>query len=128
MPEPLFHLLAEGPRPVAPYSHAVEIDGWIFLTGQLPIDDNGTVPETIEKQTEQTFANLRYVLQNCGVSLANVISVRVYLTNFEAHYERMNKIYRSVFPQGRYPARTCIGVTHLARGCHIEIDLVAKRP
>jgi 2-iminobutanoate/2-iminopropanoate deaminase len=128
MAEPLFHVFAGGPRFVAPYSHAVEIDGWIFLTGQLPLDDTGSVPETIEKQTELTFANLRYILEKCGVTLANVISVRVYLSNFEAHYERMNKIYSSIFPKGRYPARTCIGVTRLARGCHIEIDMVAKRP
>ena len=128
MPEPLFHVFAGGPRPVAPYSHAVEIDGWIFLTGQLPLDDTGSAPETIEKQTELTFANLSNILEKCGVTLANVISVRVYLSNFEAHYERMNNIYSSIFPQGRYPARTCIGVTRLARGCHIEIDMVAKRP
>lgn len=128
MPDPLFHLFADGPRPVAPYSHAVEIDGWIFLTGQLPIDGNGSVPETIEKQTELTLANTRFVLEKCGVSFANVISVRVYLTNFEAHYDRMNRTYAGIFPQARYPARTCIGVTHLARGCHIEIDMVAKRP
>src|SRR3954452_4978849 len=128
MPDPLFHLFAAAPRPVAPYSHAVEVDGWIFLTGQLPIDETGSVPETIEKQTKLTIANARFVLEKCSVSFANVVYVRVYLTNFEAHYQRMNDVYAGMFPQGRYPARTCIGVTHLARGCHIEIDMVAKRP
>ena len=127
MHEPAFHSFSDGPRAVAPYSHAVEIDDWVFLTGQLPIDQDGNVPETIEKQTELTIKNLRFVLEKCNLSLANVVSARVYLTNFEAHYERMNQTYGELFAAGRYPARTCIGVTHLARGCHIEIDMIAKR-
>jgi reactive intermediate/imine deaminase len=128
MADAVFHLFEDGPRPVAPYSHVVELADCLFVTGQLPIDDNHMVPESIEAQTRQVFTNLARVLEKVDASLADIVSARVFLTDFYAHYERMNKIYSTYFPNDRYPARTCVGVTALARGCHIEIDLIAKRP
>jgi 2-iminobutanoate/2-iminopropanoate deaminase len=71
--------------------------------------------------------NLQTVLQGCGLSLAHVLQVRVYLTRFETDYAAMNAVYASYFPAGRRPARTCIGVTALAKGALIEIDMVARR-
>src|SRR5689334_10602283 len=127
MSEAVFHVLEKGPVMVAPYSHAVEIDGWLFVTGQMPIDEHGRVPPDIETQTEVVFRNLRDVLQRAGYADGHIASARVYLTQFEAHYERMNKVYAAQFPDGRFPARTCIGVTALARGCATEIDLVVRR-
>jgi 2-iminobutanoate/2-iminopropanoate deaminase len=127
MSEPFFHLLDNGPHVVAPYSHAVENAGWLFITGQLPIAADGSVPEGIEAQTATVFDNLQTVLDHVGSSLSEVVSARVFLTRFQAHYERMNKVYASFFPPGRYPARTCVGVTDLARGCLVEIDFIAKR-
>ena len=65
MSTPLFHLFAAGPAPVAPYSHAVECDGWVFLTGQIPNDpqqDDKPLPEGIEAQTRQVMENLKLVL------------------------------------------------------------------
>ena len=56
------------------------------------------------------------------------MAARVFLTHFERDYEAMNAVYESCFPEGRRPARTCIGVTALARGVRIEIDFVARRP
>jgi 2-iminobutanoate/2-iminopropanoate deaminase len=123
----IFHVLDQGPTMVAPYSHAVEIGDWLFLTGQMPIVADGTVPEGIEAQTDVVFENLRTVLERLGASLADVVSARVFLTDFDTHYERMNKIYASYFAPGRYPARTCVGVTALAHGCLVEIDFIAKR-
>jgi reactive intermediate/imine deaminase len=127
MPEAIYHTLAEGPVMVAPYSHAVQAGDWLFVTGQMPIGDDGLVPEGIEAQTRTTIHNLRKVMDHCGFGDADIVQARVYLTRFEAHFERMNKVYRSMFPADRLPARTCIGVTALARGCDIEIDLVVKR-
>jgi reactive intermediate/imine deaminase len=124
---PLFHAFADGPTMVAPYSHAVEVDDWLFVTGQMPIDADGTVPEGIEAQTRTVVRNLRDVMRRCGFADADIVQARVYLTRFAEHYERMNAVYRTLFPDGRLPARTCVGVTALARGCEIEIDVVAKR-
>jgi 2-iminobutanoate/2-iminopropanoate deaminase len=126
----IFHLMANAPRPVAPYSHAVEVDGLVFVTGQLatdPDDDSRPLPDGVEAQTHKVMDNLRRVLEGIGLSLANVICVRIFLTHFARDYAAMNTIYAGYFPPERLPARTTVGVTHLARGGSIEIDLVAKR-
>ena len=131
MTAPLFHMISGGARPVAPYSHAVEADGWVFLTGQIPNhpdDDARPFPADIESQTRRVMDNLVIVLEGVGLGLADVVAGRVFLTRFEDDYERMNEVYLSYFPPDRLPARTCIGVTALVRGARIEIDLIARRP
>ena len=131
MPSPLFHMVSGGAQPVAPYSHAVETDGWAFLTGQLPNhpgDDARPFPDDIEGQTRRVMDNLALVLEGIGLGLEHVVAARVFLTRFEEDYERMNETYRSYFPADRLPARTCIGVTALARGARVEIDFIARRP
>ncbi len=131
MTAPLFHMISGGARPVAPYSHAVEADGWVFLTGQIPNhpdDDARSFPADIESQTRRVMDNLVIVLEGVGLGLADVLAGRVFLTRFEEDYERMNEVYLSYFPPDRLPARTCIGVTALARGARIEIDFIARRP
>lgn len=131
MNEPLFHMIAGAPTPVAPFSHAVEVDGWVFLTGQMPTlpgEDSAPLPEGIEAQTRRVMDNLIIVLAGLSLGLQHVVSVRGYLTRFEQDYAAMNTVYRSYFPPDRLPARTCIGVTGLARGALVEIDLVARRP
>lgn len=127
MDDPVYHVFADGPPMVAPYSHAVETGQWLFVTGQMPIEPDGTIPATIEAQTEVVFRNLRAVMARAGFADGHVVAARVYLTHFAEHYERMNAVYARQFPEGRYPARTCIGVTGLARGCDVEIDLVVRR-
>jgi reactive intermediate/imine deaminase len=131
MSERLFHMIAGAPTPVAPFSHAVEADGWVFLTGQMPTspdDDSASLPDGIEAQTRRVMDNLIIVLHGLALGLQHVVSVRVYLTRFERDYGPMNAVYRSYFPPDRLPARTCVGVTDLARGALVEIDLIARRP
>ena len=130
MSEILFHMIGSAPDPVAPFSHAVEADGWVFVTGQMPfttVSNTSAYPESIEDQTRQVMKNLVSVLSGCGLALANVVAARVFLTHFDDDYERMNAVYASYFGPGRFPARTCIGVTGLARGARVEIDLIARR-
>jgi reactive intermediate/imine deaminase len=128
---PLFHLLADAPKPVAPYSHAVEAGGFVFVTGQLatdPDDDDLPMPAGIEAQTAKVMNNLQRVLAGLGLGLEHVVSARVFLTDFERDYAPMNAIYASYFPADRRPARTTVGVTGLARGGLVEIDFIAVRP
>ena len=130
MSEALFHMVAGAPAPVAPFSHAVEVDGWVFLTGQMPTlpeDDSAPLPNGIEAQTRRVMDNLIIVLRGLALDLRHVVSVRVFLTRFEQDYEPMNAVYRSYFPPDRLPARTCVGVTGLARGALVEIDLIARK-
>ena len=126
----LFHMIGGAPDPVAPFSHAVEADGWVFVTGQMPFTgtaNTSAYPDTIEAQTHQAMRNLRTVLEGCGLGLGHVAAVRIFLRHFDEHYERMNAAYATYFPPDRRPARTCIGVTGLARGALVEIDMIARR-
>jgi 2-iminobutanoate/2-iminopropanoate deaminase len=128
---PIFHMIPGAPDPVAPFSHAVEADGWVFVTGQMPFTgtaNDSPYPEGIEAQTRQVMENLQRVLSGCSLELENVVSARIFLTHFKEDYERMNKVYAGYFPTGKRPARTCVGVTDLARGARVEIDLIARRP
>lgn len=128
---PIHHMIPGGPRPVAPFSHAVEADGWVFVTGQMPTDPNAPdapLPEGVAAQTARVMENLKLVLAGIGLGLEHVTMARVYLTEFERDYAAMNETYRSFFAPGQLPARTCIGVTGLAVGALVEIDLIARRP
>ena len=130
MTTPIFHNFENAPTHVAPFSHAVECDGWIQLTGQMPTDpndDDQPLAAGIELQTRRVMDNLIIVLQGLRLDLQHVLSCRVYLTEFERDYELMNNTYQSYFSPNRLPARTCIGVTALARDALVEIDMIARR-
>ena len=125
-----FHMIAGGPKPVAPFSHAVETDGFVLVTGQMPDTPGapGVLPDGIVAQTHAVMANLRTVLTGVGLGFEHVAMARIYLTRFRQDYAAMNEVYRSYFAPDRLPARTCVGVTGLAYDALIEIDLIARRP
>ena len=128
--EPVFHRLLSAPTPVGPFSHAVELDGWIQLTGQMPTmpdDDSAPLPNGVEAQTRRVMDNLIIVLRELGLELGDVLSCRIYLTEFKRDYALMNTVYEDYFEPDRLPARTCIGVTALARDALVEIDMLARR-
>lgn len=128
---PRFHMIADGPHPVAPFSHAVETDGWVMLTGQMPTDPaapDAPLPAGIEAQTRRVMENLEIVLKGVGLDLSHVVQCRCYLTAFERDYAAFNATYASYFPDDRRPARTTVGVTALAVGALVEIDCLARRP
>lgn len=131
MGESLFHMVAGAPQPVAPFSHATEVDGWVFLTGQMPTDPHDSsapLPMDVRAQTRRVMDNLVLVLEGLGLGLQHVVSARAFLTHFERDYAAMNEEYRTYFPPERLPARTCVGVTALAVGALVEIDMIARRP
>lgn len=120
-----------GPRPVAPFSHAVESDGWVILTGQMPTDPadpDAPLPEGVAAQTRRVMENLRIVLGGLGLGLEHLVQCRAYLTEFERDYAAFNETYASFFPADRRPARTTVGVTALAVGALVEVDGIARRP
>jgi reactive intermediate/imine deaminase len=125
-----FLMIRDAPKPVAPYSHVVEVDGWAFITGQLAIDPNDDslpVPDGIEAQTHKVMDNLKRALSGAGLGFDRVVCVRIFLTNFERDYATMNRIYAGYFAEGKLPARTTVGITALARGGIVEIDMIARR-
>ena len=128
---PAFWMVPGAPTPVGPFSHAVETDGWVFLTGQMPTsptDDAAPLPEGVVAQTKRVMDNLMLVLQGLDLGLQHVVAVRIFLTEFKRDYGAMNDTYRAYFPADALPARTCIGVTALARDALVEIDFIARRP
>ena len=118
---------AEGAVSVGPYSHAVESEDFVYLSGQTPIDsETGTLVEgNITEQTEQCFKNLFNVLQSAGLSGDDVIKVKVFLTDME-NFHAMNEVYAKQFSVP-YPARTTIGVKELPLGAQVEIEMIAGR-
>jgi len=127
----IYHMVSSGPRPVAPFSHAVEAGGFVFVTGQMPTDPmapDAPLPEGVEAQTRRVIDNLKVVLGGIGLGLGDITMARIYLTHFDRDYAALNAIWPSFFEPGKLPARTTVGVTGLAVGALVEIDLVARRP
>ena len=118
----------DGPKRVGPFSHAVKAGGFLFVTGQMPTlinDPTKLIEGDIISQTHQVMKNLKNVLTAANSSLNEVVFVRIYLLNFQ-DFDKMNTVYKSYFVSDKLPARTCIGVTGLAVGASLEIDLIAK--
>jgi 2-iminobutanoate/2-iminopropanoate deaminase len=118
---------APPPPPTAAYSHAVRAGELLFVTGQLGVDPKtGTlVPGGTVAQCGRVMENLAIVLHGAGTSLDRAVMARIYLTNF-ADYEAVNAEYARHFAPGRLPARTTVGVTALALGGSVEIDLIVR--
>ena len=118
----------QGPKRVGPFSHAVKAGDFLFVTGQMPTlpnDPTILIEGGISNQTHQVMKNLELVLDAAKSSFENVVFARIYLLNFQ-DFDAMNAIYESYFIPDKLPARTCIGVTGLAVGASVEIDLIAK--
>ena len=118
----------DGPKRVGPFSHAVKAGGFLFVTGQMPTlinDPTKLIEGDIISQTHQVMKNLKKVLIAANTSLEDVVFVRIYLVNFQ-DFDKMNTVYESYFALDKLPARTCIGVSGLAVGASVEIDLIAK--
>ena len=120
-------ITSSGATSVGPYSHGVDADGLIFLSGQTPIDPatGSLVSGGVEAQTRQCFSNLRAVLESGGLSMDNVQKVNVYMTDLTG-FAAMNEVYRQEFSEP-YPARTTVGVASLPLGAEVEIELIARR-
>jgi 2-iminobutanoate/2-iminopropanoate deaminase len=118
---------APQPPPTAAYSHAVRAGDWLFVTGQLGVDPatGRLVPGGTVTQCRQVMQNLATVLRGAGTSLDRAVMARIYLTSF-GDYEAVNTEYARDFAPGRLSARTTVGVTALAVGGAVEIDLVVR--
>ena len=113
------------PPAVAPFSHATRWGDLLFVTGQMPTHPatGALVPGGVVAQAAQVRANLEAVLAPFGATLDDALMVRVYLASFAEDYAAFNESYRGWFG-GDLPSRTCVGVSGLALGATVEIDLV----
>jgi len=115
------------PAPVGPYSQAVVHAGWIFLSGQIPLDPptGRIVPGGIEDQTRRVLDNLRAVLEASGASLADVVRTTIYLVDLGV-FPRVNAVYAGYFAASPRPARSTVQVAALPLGAQVEIDAIAR--
>lgn len=116
----------QAPAAVGPYTQAISVGPFVFVSGQIPLDPQGNVvPGDIVVQTCQVIANLKAVLAAAGLTLRDVVKTTVYLADL-ADFQEMNRAYAEFFPQ-HPPARSTIQVAGLARGVAIEIDAIAAK-
>jgi 2-iminobutanoate/2-iminopropanoate deaminase len=114
------------PAPVGPYSQAIVAGGFVFASGQIPLDPaSGKLVEgEFEAQVERVLDNLRAVLEAAGASLDAVVRTNVFLTDLSL-FPRMNAVYGRYFTADPKPARSTIGVAALPLGSRIEIEAIA---
>lgn len=118
---------SRAPKTGSPTSQAVIANGFIYVSGQLPIDAKSgeIVPGGVKEQTEQVIKNIQYILEEAGYSMDDVIKSTVYLVDIK-HSADMNRAYSSLFNEP-YPARVAFAVSGLAKGALVEIDVVAYK-
>ena len=123
-----FHHSDDAPRALGPYSQAVELDGWLYASGQVGLDPatGDLVGGGFEAEIRRVLANLEAVLAAAGCTFSDVVRTGIYLTDF-ANFPRLNELYGEAMGDHR-PARTTIQVAALPKGAQVEMDVVARVP
>ena len=112
---------------IGPYSQAIEVNGFIFASGQIPIDPStgNFVEGGIKEQTKQAITNAKNILKEAGTDLAHVVKTTVYLANM-ADFAAMNEVYATFFQQP-FPARSAVAVKDLPKGALVEVEVLAYK-
>ncbi len=115
------------PAAIGPYSQAIEVNGFVYASGQLPIDPaTGAFPEGgVKEQTRQSLLNVKAILEEAGLTLSNVVKTTVYLADI-GDFAAMNEVYSQFFAQP-FPARSAIAVKALPKGALVEVEVVTAR-
>ena len=118
---------SNAPAAIGPYSQVIEVNGFVYTSGQLPIDPaTGAFPEGgVQEQTRQSLLNVQAILAEAGLTLANVVKTTVFLADM-GDFAAMNEIYAQFFTEP-FPARSAIAVKALPKGALVEIEVVAGR-
>lgn len=118
--------ILNAPQAIGPYSQAVIVDNFIFISGQIHLLPNGELVEgTIEEQTHQVMKNLKTILESAGVSFKNVVKTTIYVTDMSV-FKKVNEVYKSYMSEP-YPTRETVGVKELPLGAKLEISMIAKK-
>lgn len=115
------------PAAIGPYSQAIEVNGFIFASGQIPIDPKtgNFVEGGIKEQTTQALTNAGNILKEAGTDLAHVVKTTVYLADM-ADFAAMNEVYATFFSQP-FPARSAVAVKDLPKGARVEVEVLAAK-
>lgn len=116
----------KAPGAIGPYSQAIEVQGMIFVSGQLPVDAaTGMMPEGAEAQARQSLENVKHILQETGLDMQHVVKTTVFLADMSL-FADMNKVYATYF-DGAFPARSAVAVKALPKDALVEIECIAVR-
>lgn len=116
----------KAPGAIGPYSQAIEANGMVFISGQLPIDAaTGNMAVSIEDQTRQSLENIKHILETAGLTMGHIVKTTVFLNDMTA-FADMNKVYATYF-DGSFPARSAFAVKELPKGASVEIECIAVR-
>jgi 2-iminobutanoate/2-iminopropanoate deaminase len=119
-------LTQEAPAAIGPYSQAVEINGMIYTSGQLPINPaTGEMPADVEAQAEQSLKNVFAILKEAGVDSSKVIKTTVFIKDMN-DFPKINKVYEKFFTDS-YPSRSCVEVARLPKDALVEIEVIAAK-
>lgn len=115
----------QAPAPIGPYSQAVEVNGMLYVSGQIPIDQStgNLVSGTIEEETEQVMKNLGYILEAAGTSFDKVVKCSIFIKDM-GDFSKINEVYGSRF-KANPPARETVQVSELPKGVNVEISCIA---
>ena len=117
----------KAPAAIGPYAQAVEIDGLVITSGQLPIDPaTGAFPEGIAEQTRQSLTNVKSILAEAGLGMDKVVKTTVFLRDMN-NFGAMNEVYATFFGEGGYPARSAVEVARLPKDALVEIEVIAVK-
>jgi 2-iminobutanoate/2-iminopropanoate deaminase len=118
---------SNAPAAIGPYSQAIEVNGFIYVSGQIPVDPatGEFVAGGIKEQTEQSFKNIKAILAEAGLTTANIVKTTVLLADI-ADFVAMNEVYASQF-EGAFPARSAFAAKALPKGALVEIEVIAAR-
>ena len=116
----------KAPGAIGPYSQAIEANGMVFVSGQLPIDAaTGVMAEGAEAQARQSLENVKHILEEAGLGMANIVKTTVFLADLSL-FADMNKVYATYF-EGDFPARSAVAVKALPKDALVEIECIAVR-
>jgi len=117
----------KAPAAIGPYSQAIEANGFVYASGQLPIDPTtGQFPEGgIKEQTRQSLTNAHNILKEAGIDLSHVVKTTVFLSDI-ANFAPMNEVYAQFFREP-FPARSAVAVKDLPKGALVEIEVIAVK-
>ncbi|MAW76696.1 MAG: reactive intermediate/imine deaminase [Planctomycetes bacterium] len=114
------------PAAIGPYSQAMDVDGWVYCSGQIPIvPEDGSIVHGIEAQTKQVLVNLGEVLSAAGCDYSDVVKTTIYLSDI-GNFVAMNQVYAQFFTEP-FPARACIEAAALPKNVKVEIDAIARK-
>lgn len=114
------------PAAIGPYSQALDLGDLVFVSGQIPVDPaTGAMPEDVQDQARQSLANLKAILAEAGLTMANVVKTVIFLADIN-DFAAVNQVYAQAFAEP-YPARSCVQVAAIPKGAKLEIECIAKR-